>query len=439
MNKRSPKRSPKLGVLAHGLLAMYSAALAGALVLTSPWWLPGLRRNGKYREGLTERLGCIPRKRLQAPVPGQAVLWVHAVSVGEVLAAAPLIRELRLALPQGRVFVSTTTRTGQAIARARFGKNSVFYFPADFAFAVRAWLRYLKPRLLVLVESEFWPRVLFEADRAGIPVAVVNARISSRSWPRYRRLRPLWHPLLGTLALVQAQTCEDAERLLSLGAPTATIGRNLKYDVQPAPATPLLRLLQAALPPGADVLVCGSTLPGEEELLLQALPPDPVLLLAPRHPERFDEAAALLQASGRRWQRVSIWRHKPQPVEPGSVLLLDSVGELTALYALATVAIVGGGFLHAGGHNPLEPAGLGKPVVIGTGYANFAEIVETLQAAQAIEITDNAALSLCVAGLLTDPQKAAGMGRRAQQICREQGGATARALAALLALVTASP
>ncbi len=435
MNKRSRKRS----VLAHGLLAVYSAALAGALVLASPWWLPGLRRRGKYRDGFRERLGRIPRLRLQKPVPGQTVIWVHAVSVGEVLAAAPLIRELRLALSQGRVFVSTTTRTGQAIARARFGEDSVFYFPADFAFAVRAWLCYLQPGLLVLVESEFWPRVLYEADRACVPVAVVNARVSSRSWPRYRRLHRLWRPLLQTPVLVQAQTREDAERLRSLGAHRATVGGNLKYDVQPAPATPLLSLLQASLPAGADVLVCGSTLAGEEELLLRTLPPEPVLLLAPRHPERFDEVAALLQASGRRWQRVSAWRHTPQPVEPGSVFLLDSIGELAALYALATVAIVGGGFLHGGGHNPLEPAALGKPAVIGTGHANFTEIVTTLQAAQAIEIVDTAALSFCVANLLADRQRAADMGRRAQQICREQGGATARALSALLALVAPSP
>ncbi len=433
------KHSPKLGVLARGLLALYTAALTGTLVLTSPWWLPELRRNGKYGDSFRERLGHIPRLRLQKPIPGHTVIWVHAVSVGEVLAAAPLIRELRLALPQGRVFVSTATRTGQAIARERFGEDSVFYFPADFAFAVRAWLRYLQPRLLVLVESEFWPRVLYEADRAHVPVAVVNARISSRSWPRYRRLRRLWRPLLSTVALVQAQTEEDAERLRFLGAHTATVGGNLKYDVQPAAVTPLLSLLQAALPPGADVLVCGSTLPGEEDLLLRTLPPDPVLLLAPRHPERFDEAAALLQASGRRWQRLSAWRHKPQPVELGSVLLLDSVGELAALYALATVAIVGGGFLHAGGHNPLEPAALGKPVILGTGYANFAGIVETLQAAQAIQIADNAALSCCVTNLLADRQKPADMGRRAQQVCGEQGGATARALSALLALVAPSP
>ena len=428
-------RTATFGTLARPLLALYSIALALALLLAAPFWLGKLRRGGKYREGLRERLGQIPRTRLHAPAAGQKVLWVHAVSVGEVLAVAPLVLQLRAALPQARVFVSTTTRTGQSIARARFGEDSVLYFPADFAFAARAWLRFLRPSLIVLVESEFWPRFLSEAARAGIPVAVVNARVSARSWPRYRRLRLLWRPLLGTLALVHAQSADDAERLRSLGAQNVAIGGNLKYDLQPPHAAPLLQTLQTNLPRSTPVLVCGSTLAGEEEFLLENLPPHPVLLLAPRHPERFAEVASLLERGTRPWLRLSVWRADPQPIAAQTVLLLDSVGELAALYALATIAIVGGSFLHPGGHNPLEPASFGKPVLIGPGYANFLAIVHKLRAANAILIADLPSLSPHVLYLLLHAEEAAAMGARARQVCLREAGATDRALAALLLLV----
>ena len=435
MHETLKTRSPNFGVLALLLLALFSLALTLALLLTAPWWLGKLERGGKYREGLRERLGQIPRARLHPPANGQTVLWLHAVSVGEVLAAAPLVHALRAALPGTHIYVSTTTRTGQAIARNRFGSDSVFYFPADFAFAVRAWLRFLQPSLLVLVESEFWPRFLYEADRANIPVAVVNARISPRSWPRYRRLRVLWRPLLRSLALVHAQSPLDAERLRALGAPGVTIGGNLKYDVQPPRTTPLLAILRAALPPAAPLLVCGSTLDGEEAALLHSLPKDLTVLLAPRHPERFAAVAELLASGPRSWLSLSAWRETRQPIVPGTVLLLDSVGELAALYALATVAVVGGGLLHPGGHNPLEPAALSKPTVIGPNAENFAGIVQKLHEANAILIAESPDLWPHIEYLLLHPQEAAAMGERARLVCAQEAGATARALAALLPLV----
>ena len=436
MHETLKTRSPNFGVFARLLLALYSLALTLAVLLTAPWWLGKLQRGGKYREGLRERLGQIPRARLH-PAAGQTVLWVHAVSVGEVLAAAPLIAELRAARPHTRVVISTTTRTGQAIARNRFGSDSVFYFPLDFAFAIRAWLRFLNPSLFVLVESEFWPRFLYEAVRANIPVAVVNGRISPRSWPRYRRLRFLWRPLLRTLALVHAQSALDAERLRALGAPRVTVGGNLKYDIQQPRTTPLLAILQAALPPAAPLLVCGSTLDGEEAALLQGLPRDLTVLLAPRHPERFAAVAELLASSPRPWLSLSAWREIRQPIAPGTVLLLDSVGELAALYALATVAVVGGGLLHPGGHNPLEPAALGKPIVIGPQAENFAGIVQKLHEANAILIAESPNLWPHIEYLFLHPQEAVAMGERARLVCAQEAGATARALAALLPLVRA--
>ncbi len=429
------ERARHLHPTARTLLALYSCGLTVALLVTAPFWVRGLRRNGKYREGLSERLGWVPRSRLQAPLLGQQTIWVHAVSVGETLAVAKLVVELRLALPQAHVYISTTTRTGQAIARQRFGADSVFYFPADLAFAVRAWLRFLRPSLIVLVESEFWPRFLYEADRASIPVVVVNARISSRSWPRYRRLRYLWRPMLRTLALALAQTADDADCLRYLGAQSVKVAGNLKFDFVPPAEIPLVAKLHSFLASGVPVLVCGSTLAGEEEFLLSTFPAEPVVIFAPRHPERFDEVASLLEKGSRDWLRLSSWRQVPQPIAPGTVLLLDSVGELASVYALATLAIVGGGFLHEGGHNPLEPAAFGKPVIIGKGFANFTDIVFVLRQANAIVTTELSGVPEQIRLLLRNVQLAEAIGRRAQQVCRDQAGTTARTLAALLPLV----
>ncbi|HEY0786941.1 MAG TPA: glycosyltransferase N-terminal domain-containing protein, partial [Acidobacteriaceae bacterium] len=296
------------------LLVLYSALMALVLVLTAPWWLWQMGRTGKYREGMRERLGQVPA-RLARPASG--CVWIHAVSVGEVLAASRLIEELDRALEAGlntapaarpAVYLSTTTRTGQALARERFGSNRVFYFPLDFAFSMRAWLGSLRPSVVVLVESEFWPRMLTECHEAAVPVAVVNARVSDRSWPRYQRLRMLWRPFLGSLALVLAQSEEDARRLRLLGAARAVAGGNLKYDIRVAGASPFAGMLRAQVSDGARLVVCGSTLAGEEELLLRALPlRELVTVFAPRHPERFEEVARLLEGTGLRCLRRSTW------------------------------------------------------------------------------------------------------------------------------------
>src|SRR5271157_3170313 len=267
------------------MLVLYSLALFLVLVVGVPWWLFRMATSGKYREGLAERLGRVPKRILSAG--DKPVIWVHAVSVGEVLAASRLIDELAARAPGWRVVISTTTRTGQKIARARFGADRVFYFPLDFAFAVRAWLRALRPRMVVLLETEFWPRFLSECRQMHIPVAVVNARISDRSWPRYMRLRFLWRRLLNSFALVLAQSELDAERLTAIGASNVRVGGNLKFGIRVQKPAAVAEALRKNLPPGVKVVVCGSTLEGEEDVLLNALPPDVVTILAPRHPERF--------------------------------------------------------------------------------------------------------------------------------------------------------
>ena len=404
-----------------------------ALVASAPWWLARMAVSGKYREGLGERLGRVPKRLRDGGT--NPVIWLHAVSVGEVLAASRLVEELRASARDYRVVVSTTTRTGQQLARQRFGAEHVFYFPLDFAFAVRAYMRVLRPQLLVLVETEFWPRILAECHRAGVPVAVVNARISDRSWPRYRRLRLLWKRLLGSLAVVLAQSETDAQRLKALGTSSVRVGGNLKYDVRAAEPAKITLAMREHLIPGTKVIVCGSTLEGEEQMLLAATPPEAVMVLAPRHPERFEAVAQLLERSGRRWVRRSQWLDKPEALTAGTVLLLDSIGELASVYSLASVAFVGGSLIAAGGHNPLEPAQFGVPVVMGPHYENFRGIVEKLRESDAIRITSTTELPTVLKALLEDDGVAKAIGSRAQRVFRNESGATERALASIWKLV----
>jgi 3-deoxy-D-manno-octulosonic-acid transferase len=433
------------GEIGKRMLILYSFALAVVLALGAPWWVLRMATSGKYREGLTERLGVVPR-RIRERLDGKNVVWVHAVSVGEVVAASRLIDELGhrvsgLEVGQGvgawRIMISTTTKTGQQLARQRFGEERVFYFPLDFGWAVRAWLRALRPKLVVLAETEFWPRMLAECGRAGIPVAVVNARISDRSWPRYRRLAWMWRPLLRGLAVALAQTELDAERLLALGANNVRVGGNLKFDVRVAGSAPVTGMLEEYLPPGARVLVCGSTLAGEEELLLDALPSGIVMVLAPRHPERFGEVAEMLRQRGVGWVRRSEWGQAPRKIEPGSVFLLDSIGELASVYSLAQTAFVGGSLVSAGGHNPLEAAQFGVPVVMGPSYENFRGIVEELRRHDAIRIAPAAELKGALAEMLASSAESRAVGARARTVFESEAGATERAVQALIEVLEA--
>ena len=414
------------------MLLFYSLALVLVLIVGAPYWLFRMATSGKYREGLGERLGFVP-KRLLSASKNQPVIWVHAVSVGELLAASRMIEDLRKRLPGGRIVVSTTTRTGQALARQRFDAENVFYFPLDFAFAVRAYLRAFKPRLLILMETEFWPRLLVECRRAQIPVTVVNARISDRSWPRYLRLRFLWKRLLGSIALVLAQSETDVERLRAIGAANVRYGGNLKYDIRAAEPAAVTRALEKQIAPGTKVLVCGSTLEGEEAVLLNAAPLDALMILAPRHPERFEAVARLLERSGRNWLLRSQWMYAPTPLTSGAVFLLDSIGELASVYSLATAAFVGGSLVPAGGHNPLEPAQFRIPVVMGPHYENFRAIVEQLRVQDAIRIVQPDAIRHEFAALLADEESARAMGERAYAVFSSEAGATVRAVDALVA------
>ena len=403
----------------------------------------------KHREGLLERLGRVPRRLgpLFAPPGERPLIWLHAVSVGEVLAITRLVGTLETAQPGYQIFISTTTRTGQALARERFGSNRVFYCPLDLPWAVRAYLNALKPCLFVLAETEFWPNLLSGCFRRGIPVAVVNARISDRSWPRYRRLRVLWRPFLSRLSDVLAQSQTDAERLLAIGCrpESVTVAGNLKFDVraaQEADATRILKGISGEL----RLIVAGSTLESEESALLDAWPqllaadPQLAMVLAPRHPERFIAVASLLEKSGIPWRKRSDWnKESSQQLLSGEIVLLDTIGELASVYSLASVAFVGGSLIPAGGHNPLEPAQFGVPIVMGPHYANFRAIVEDLRTHNALRVAAKEELAAALIDLLRDRSAAEAMGLRAKEVFDRQAGATDRCVGALRELLAANP
>lgn len=372
---------------------------------------------------------------LKSARPGS--IWVHAVSVGEVLAVGQLITELQQKYPARQILVSTTTATGQKLARECFGEDRVFFMPLDFGFALRPYLNALKPHLIVLAETEFWPNLLHLAGKRGTSLATVNARISDRSFPRYRFFRWFFGRVLSEVDLFLAQTAEDAERLRAIGAATerVRVSGNLKFDIRPSAQSALVTDLRQAISKNSPVIVCGSTAEGEEEPLLAAFRqvqsefPAAVMVLAPRHPERFEKVANLISAAGFLMQRRSSWSPQ-QPVKAG-IFLLDSVGELAAVYALADVAFVGGSLVPTGGHNILEPAQYGAAIVVGTQTFNFREIVSLFQQGDAIKIVTVETLGLQWLALLNQPEERRRLGGRAKDLFARHAGATRRTLDAL--------
>lgn len=414
------------------------------MLVSLPYWLFQMARHGKYRKSLAERLGRVPA-RLRLPGPQDVVIWVHAVSVGEVLAVAGLVEKLQSDLPGCSIFISTTTDTGQALARQRFGEANVFYFPMDFAFAIRPYLRALRPKLVVIAETEFWPNFIRLAHDGGARIAVVNARLSDRSWPRYRRFRGLLQKVLANVDLFLTQTSEDAKRLQDIGArpERLRVTGNLKFDI-PAPEPPaIVESLRTSLAANGSgpVLVCGSTVDGEEPLLLKAFEnlcvqhPRAVMILAPRHPERFALVAALMDHMSIRFRRRSLWNGEPLT---GGVFLLDTIGELAGLYALADIAFVGGSLVPRGGHNILEPAQYGVATLVGNHTENFRDIVSLFKSRDAVRIVGPAELPLVFMELLANDRERQALGGRAAQTMRSQIGATSRT-ASELQLLLAQP
>lgn len=419
----------------------YSLLLLLALVLTAPWWLLEMARHGKYRIGWRERLGIVPHRLFDRVSPH--TIWIHAVSVGEVLAVSQMVDELKARLPGWRVVVSTTTDTGQALARQRFGEGDVFYLPLDFTYAIRAYLGALRPKLLVVAESEFWPNLLHEVRRSGASIAVVNARVSDRSLPRYLRFRSLFERVMRNVDVFLAQSEEDARRLVLIGAPTERVhvGGNLKFEVKPPEKPQILDPFAASVKREeiGPVLVAGSTLEGEEAMLLEcfrqivARYPNALMVLAPRHPQRFDTVAGFLAASGMGWQRRSHW--DAQPALTGGVFLLDSIGELSSFYQFADLAFVGGSLVPKGGHNVLEAAQFGAAILVGPHTENFRDIVSVFQRADALRVVTPDSLTSTVLELLQNDSERSSLGQRAREIMAQQQGATERTITALLQLL----
>jgi 3-deoxy-D-manno-octulosonic-acid transferase len=416
---------------------LYSALLAASLLISLPYWMFGKRRHGKYREGLRERLGKVPSRLRGHSKPA---IWIHAVSVGEVLAVSELVGELRRRFPLYQVVLSTTTATGQKLAKKHFGEDSVFYFPLDFAFAIQPYLTTLKPQLIVIAETEFWPNFLRLSRKSGARITLVNARISDRSWPGYRRAMRIGvlPAVLDDIDLFLAQTDEDARRLCDIGASAerVEVSGNLKFDVAaPDPPAVVASLRAVFQQSGAGpVVVCGSTVGEEEGLLLLAFQnvlashPQAVMILAPRHPERFGEVAQLLEQMGIRYWRRSLWSGDSIA---GGVLLVDTIGELASLYALGDVAFVGGSLVPRGGHNIIEPAQHGVPIIVGKHTENFRDIVGLFQSKEAVRVVGPAEFPLVLMDLLSNEADRIALGRRAAETLRSQMGATERTVKAL--------
>jgi 3-deoxy-D-manno-octulosonic-acid transferase len=420
---------------------LYSILLTAGFVLALPWFLWKGRSTGKYLRNFRERMGRLP---VYLNVDGDRSIWIHAVSVGEVLAARPLVPVLRQRFPGHRIFLSTTTMTGNAVAKKSIrGVDGLLYAPFDFPQPVRRALDVLNPSLLVLVETEIWPNLVHEARRRGTRIALVNGRISPRSFPRYLRARRFLRSVLAEIDLFLMQGETHGERIRALGAPTerVQVTGNLKFDAVVPERLPerLARLLQGA--PPRPLWVAGSTVGGEEELVLSAFHrvrervPEARLLVAPRHPERFAAVPPLVETAGFRCLRRSAldplaWRN-------GEVLLLDTLGELAQVYALASVVFVGGSLVPSGGHNILEPAVAGKAVVVGPHMENFQEIADEFRAEGAmVQVASPDELAREVSALLLDEDRRRSLGERARDVVGRNRGAvsrTADALATLLA------
>lgn len=428
----------------------YSLLTAAALTLLAPYFLVRGLREGKYLHSLRERFGFLPRALGTDSTQPRKTIWLHAVSVGELLAGLPLARALGEQYADHRLLISTTTRTAQELARQRCTfADGIFYFPLDWAWVVRRVFDALRPNLVVILETELWPNFLRQARRAAVPVVFVNGRISERSLTRALRLARWCPPLRtfyrrvleeGTLYLMQSEA--DAERLRRLGAPgeRVHVAGNLKFDFEPPPPPAFVVWLeqQLARQPGRPLLVAGSVVAGEEEAVLEAFEqvrrqwPQALLVLAPRKPERFAIAAELAVHRGHVVRRRSQLGAAAALDHAADVLLLDSMGELAALYRLADAVFIGGSLVPAGGHNLLEPAWFGRVPIFGPHMNNFRAVADAfLQAGAALCVGDAADLGRVWTELLADRARRERLGQAARALLEQNRGATMRALKAI--------
>lgn len=435
---------------------IYSLLLGLAFLILLPRFLFDAFRHGKYVTGFRERLGALS----PVIVGGRPVVWIHCVSVGETQAAQPLVQRLKERFPETLVVVSTITVTGQNLAKELFKNDAVkvFYFPFDWRWVVRRTLRAVKPNAVIVMETELWPGFLRECQQQKIPVALVNGRLSERSFSRYRLIKGFMTRVLQSLQLAVMQTEADAKRLQALGmdAGKMIVSGSLKFDAGTIPASDSLTTEfreRFDLSDRRPLVLAASTHAPEERIVLDAFKQllagckladselRPRLMIVPRHPERFADVAALIEDSGLRWARRSA-NTNARDIE-ADVILLDSIGELRSVYSLAPIVFVGGSIARTGGHNILEPAAVGASVITGPHTFNFKLIVETFVKANAIiqlptlpsELEATQALANEISKLLADPALRRELGERARELVNANRGATERTLHALIPIL----
>ena len=425
----------------------YSVIVLVAFAIASPWFVYQVLRYRKYVGSLGQRMGYLP---LSFNIDGDPSIWIHAVSVGEVLTARPLIADLRDRYPSLKVFLSTTTLAGQQLARRSVPHvDAVFYFPFDLGMFVRRTLDLVRPRLFLTMETEIWPVLLRECHRRGVKTAIVNGRLSSRSFPRYQFVRPFMERVLRDVDRFCVQSDESARRFVALGADPerVVVTGSLKFDSLDPPATgkPRDRVLRYfRVPPSRPTIVAGSTMRGEEPAVLRAFrrvrasAPSALLVIAPRHPERFGEVEQLCRGEG--WKTVRRTDLGIDTEPRADIVVLDTIGELASLYQLGTVVFVGGSLVPTGGHNVLEPAVFGKPIVFGPHMENFREIADAFVAADAaVRLDDERSLEVTLVELLGDPVRRARMGAAARALVEANRGAKDKTLMVLETLVQPAP
>ena len=419
---------------------LFDACYLLLLTLLSPAILWSAWRHGKYRQGLGQKLlGCLPSRS-----GDELCVWLHAVSVGEVNLIATILSQLETDRPDVQCIVTTTTRTGYELAVKKYSKHTVAYCPLDFSWAVRRAFRRMRPNVLLLAELELWPNLIREARRTGVKVGVINGRLSQRSHAGYRRIRWLMEPLLGQLEWIAVQTDEYADRFVDLGLPRekAIVAGSLKFDgaeVDRENARSLALKSLAGFSDGDRVFLAGSTQQPEEEYALAAFErlaesfPRLRLILVPRHPERFNEVAQILDQSGWDWARRS---DLPSGNTAARILLVDTVGELGAWWGVSEIAFVGGSMGDRGGQNMIEPAAYGAAVCFGPKTSNFRDVVgQLLDADAATVVQDIHQLTQFVGRCLEDTEYGGQLGRRSREVVRRNLGATRRTFELIQAIL----
>ncbi len=417
---------------------MWQAGYRLLLWLASPWVLVRLWWRGRAEPGYRERPG--ERFGFYVEPPSKPVIWLHAVSLGETRGAEPLLRALQSRHPECELLITQMTATGRTAAKQLFGDVRVAWLAYDYPSAVRRFLRHFQPRLGILMETEIWFNLVRECERRGVPLVLANARMSEKSARGYAAAAPLVRAALARLSAIGAQTAEDAERLLGLGARAVEITGNLKFDVVPAPGGESLAAGFRSWFGGRKVLLAASTREGEEELLLDALEEnalgDAVLVIVPRHPQRFDSVAQLLAARGINFSR----RSANAPPEAGcDVVLGDSMGEMAVYYGASDAAFIGGSLLAYGGQNLIEACAAGVPVLVGPHTYNFAQAAESaIAAGAAMRVKDAGDAIRQARAILQDAALRARMGKAGIAFCAAHQGATDRTLAICERLLASS-